>query len=431
MSAKHPAGSNLLIDEPPLVVLPGLATAIGLNEAIVLQQLHFLLQNPKNGAAVAGKRYIYNSYPEWHQHFEFWSVPTIKRTFLNLERQGLVSSVQPNKQKHDHTKYYRVEYDALDRLEAGSTAAAGRGKSRSKRSVRSDQFDPIRTDQIDPLLYRQRRQQKEPQRNPPTPEPSFGGYTDFPGKEIDLTGDTVPGADRTSKIDWVFKAMSHPAAPAFLALANLTTFPATGRQPLARAFDHACDRGVITLGRLQLITAVKNLVKLPTSGERLIDAFADVVADARVAANERLLEMGHQLVPSVSDPLLLLQTMAAADKQFASFTPEESFAPELVLPFPKWLLLALYIKRGVAVGVWTQKLASQVMDELILDAGVVPFLQQIGVDLQKFGVDTAQIETARTVRHATLTKERTILEDLLHGHSASAVKTATECRLAA
>ena len=35
--------SNLLTQEPPLQVLPSLAVAIGLNEAIVLQQVHYLL----------------------------------------------------------------------------------------------------------------------------------------------------------------------------------------------------------------------------------------------------------------------------------------------------------------------------------------------------------------------------------------------------
>lgn len=33
--------SRLLINEPPLIVLPNLAILIGLNEAIVLQQVHY------------------------------------------------------------------------------------------------------------------------------------------------------------------------------------------------------------------------------------------------------------------------------------------------------------------------------------------------------------------------------------------------------
>ncbi len=35
--------NNLLLDEHPLLVMPKLATLIGLNEAIVLQQVHYWL----------------------------------------------------------------------------------------------------------------------------------------------------------------------------------------------------------------------------------------------------------------------------------------------------------------------------------------------------------------------------------------------------
>ena len=424
MSAKRPTGNNLLIDEPPLVVLPGLAVAIGLNEAIVLQQLHFLLQNPKTGAVVGGEHYIYNSYRQWHKHFQFFSESTVKRTFLNLERQGLVESIQPNKRDHDHRKYYRVAYDALDQLEGVNTGTPSQGKSRSKRSGRSGQIDPIRTAQIDPLLYRQRQQQRKPQRNPPTPEPSVGGGSNFPGEEIDPTGNTVPGADRTSKIDWVLKAMSHPAAPAFLALVNLTEFPATGRQSLARAFHDACERGMITPGRLQLVVTVKERMGLPTSPAQLIKAFNNVAADAREAAAERLLEIDCQLTPAASETGSLLQMMVGADQQAAMFSLEEAFASGMCLPIPKWLLLATYVKRGVNVGVWAEKLREQVTGECVTDAGVVPFLNAIGIDLSAFGVDEARIEATRTAHHAALMKERSTLSDLLHNESASAMEPA-------
>ena len=36
--------SRLLLEDEPLVVLPKLATVIGLNEAIILQQLHYWLE---------------------------------------------------------------------------------------------------------------------------------------------------------------------------------------------------------------------------------------------------------------------------------------------------------------------------------------------------------------------------------------------------
>ncbi|HDE3362621.1 TPA: DnaD domain protein, partial [Staphylococcus aureus] len=40
--------NKLLIDDYPIQVLPKLAELIGLNEAIVLQQIHYWLNNSKH-----------------------------------------------------------------------------------------------------------------------------------------------------------------------------------------------------------------------------------------------------------------------------------------------------------------------------------------------------------------------------------------------
>lgn len=103
---------SLLIDEYPLLVLPSLAKAIGLNEAIALQQLHYWLENPKGGVEMDGHRWVYNTYEQWQaDNFPFWSVSTVKRTFLRLERLELVISRQAA--TYDRKKYYRVHYAKL------------------------------------------------------------------------------------------------------------------------------------------------------------------------------------------------------------------------------------------------------------------------------------------------------------------------------
>lgn len=102
---------SLLISEPPLQVLPSLAVKIGLNEAIVLQQIHYWLLKSKN--VRDGHKWIYNSFPEWHKQFPFWSEITIKRTFNSLEKQGLLITGNYNKAKFDRTKWYRIDYDKL------------------------------------------------------------------------------------------------------------------------------------------------------------------------------------------------------------------------------------------------------------------------------------------------------------------------------
>lgn len=83
--------SSLLLREPPLQVLPSLAVAIGLNEAIALQQVYYLQSNPNNGRQLAdGERYVFNTYAEWREYFPFWSEHTVKRVFIELENRHLI-----------------------------------------------------------------------------------------------------------------------------------------------------------------------------------------------------------------------------------------------------------------------------------------------------------------------------------------------------
>lgn len=108
--------SKLLIQESPLTFQPSLAVAIGINEAIVLQQIHYWIKNTKNkGYEQDGYKWVYNTYAEWKEsNFPFWSENTIQRTFASLEEKGLVVSIQPMKGKYDRTKYYRIEYTKLE-----------------------------------------------------------------------------------------------------------------------------------------------------------------------------------------------------------------------------------------------------------------------------------------------------------------------------
>lgn len=99
---------SLLIQESPLIVLPKLAQAIGLNEAIVLQQVHYWVAKSKD-------MWVYNSYEQWQaDNFPFWSIPTIKRIVYRLEEKGLLISKQ--EASTDRKKYYTIAYDKLDML---------------------------------------------------------------------------------------------------------------------------------------------------------------------------------------------------------------------------------------------------------------------------------------------------------------------------
>jgi len=108
--------SKLLIDDNPLQVLPKLAEAIGLNEAIVVQQLHYWLNKSTN--EYDGKKWVYNTYAEWKEtNFPFWSVQLIGNIFRSLEEIGLVISKQINKKEWNRRKWYTLNYKELTRIE--------------------------------------------------------------------------------------------------------------------------------------------------------------------------------------------------------------------------------------------------------------------------------------------------------------------------
>ena len=108
--------SNLLIQEVPLMVLPTLATKIGLNEAMFLQQLHYWIDRSKH--EMEGHRWIYNTIEDWCKQFPFWSRRTIARVIASLERQRLILTANYNHKGFDRTKWYTVNYELLAKMEA-------------------------------------------------------------------------------------------------------------------------------------------------------------------------------------------------------------------------------------------------------------------------------------------------------------------------
>lgn len=107
--------SKLLMDEHPIQVMPTLASHIGLNEAIILQQIHYWLS--KSNHKHDGRMWIYNTVKGWAEQFPFWSESTIKRAINNLTKKELVLIGNYNKAKFDKTLWYSIDYEKLDELE--------------------------------------------------------------------------------------------------------------------------------------------------------------------------------------------------------------------------------------------------------------------------------------------------------------------------
>lgn len=126
--------SNLLIHEEPLLVLPGLASRIGLNEAIFIQQIHYWLNRSKH--FYDERNWVYNSVAEWVKQFPFWSENTIRRIVKNLEDEQLLVIGNYNRAKFDKTKWYSINYEKLRLLESTNDVP-----NLGRRSTQNGQMD--------------------------------------------------------------------------------------------------------------------------------------------------------------------------------------------------------------------------------------------------------------------------------------------------
>lgn len=101
-----------LISGYPLVFLPALAVEYGLNEAIVIQQIHYWSERLKPNED--GIVWVYNSIPEWNKQFPFWSERTIFSTLKKLRDMGILIAERKSDNPWNQTLYYRLNYEKLD-----------------------------------------------------------------------------------------------------------------------------------------------------------------------------------------------------------------------------------------------------------------------------------------------------------------------------
>ena len=103
-----------------LLVRKELVKLLGnLNDAIVFNQIHYWIEINKKSEKNFhdGKYWVFNTYKDWQEKdFDFWSEDTIKRSFTRLEKLGVVVSANYNKYQMDKTKWYSMDYDALQNL---------------------------------------------------------------------------------------------------------------------------------------------------------------------------------------------------------------------------------------------------------------------------------------------------------------------------
>lgn len=107
------AVTKLLINEPPLQVLPTLAVRLGLNEAIAVQQLHFAVTHFESRVVeLDGHKWLRADYEFWGAQFPWWSKATIERTWKALRDKRVVHTTRGRE-----ANVYRIDYDALRQIE--------------------------------------------------------------------------------------------------------------------------------------------------------------------------------------------------------------------------------------------------------------------------------------------------------------------------
>ncbi|MBM7609749.1 DNA-binding PadR family transcriptional regulator [Lysinibacillus composti] len=105
---------SLLNNDTPILISTTLAMNIGLNEALMLQQLNDLVQTA--GSVREGEKWISKTLMEFHQQFPFWSKSTIDRILKKLEQLNLIEVGNFNERKTDRTKWYRINEEEVKKI---------------------------------------------------------------------------------------------------------------------------------------------------------------------------------------------------------------------------------------------------------------------------------------------------------------------------
>jgi hypothetical protein len=137
--------NKLLLDEEPLVIIPSLAVAIGLNEAIVLQQLHYWIK--KSNHIKDGRPWVYNTIPDWAEQFPFWGEKTVRRTFDSLVNMHIVLKGNYNEKKTDRTTWYSIDYAKFREITSKAPKRTAK-KQKPKKEIANGQSDQMEKDKM-------------------------------------------------------------------------------------------------------------------------------------------------------------------------------------------------------------------------------------------------------------------------------------------
>lgn len=141
------AKSHLLLDETPLIVLPSLAKAFGINEAIAIQQIHWVcgvkLEHEDWRTFHDGEMWCSYKTEQWLEKMPWVSDSTCRRMLTGLIAKGILITCKPNATEWNHTKWYRIDYQKLSESEDQNTTTETTETNQSDCTERIGQIDRI------------------------------------------------------------------------------------------------------------------------------------------------------------------------------------------------------------------------------------------------------------------------------------------------
>ena len=104
---------SLLIDEPPIQILPALAEVVGFNEAAILQEIHYWLNAHINTDFREGRHWVQNVFEHLCHRFFFWDIEDIRYMLAQFEQSGILMVISNSFQHSTPIKYHTINYELL------------------------------------------------------------------------------------------------------------------------------------------------------------------------------------------------------------------------------------------------------------------------------------------------------------------------------
>lgn len=118
--------TKLIENEPVMTYQTSVALAVGLHEAMLLQQIHYWIEVNKaksDSVMIDGRYWTYNTYEEWQKQFPFWTSKTVRNIVKKLRDLGVLIIGNHNRMKSDRTLWYSIDYDRLNEIVSSSQKA--------------------------------------------------------------------------------------------------------------------------------------------------------------------------------------------------------------------------------------------------------------------------------------------------------------------